>query len=120
MKVSATNELVGAEGTSFDRLSDCSSDRYECDMEGVLLQELLQARRKMGLTQVKLAEKMGTKASAVARLELALSGNPRYATPTIATLKKYAQAVECKLEIHLVSLHAFQTHLRLKKTAKTK
>lgn len=71
--------------------------------EYTLLQELLRARQKCGMTQANVAEKMGTKASAVARMELALSGNRRYATPTIATLKRYAQAVGCTLEIHLVA-----------------
>jgi hypothetical protein len=43
---------------------------------------------------------MGTKAPAVTWLETALSDNRQ--SPTISTLKKYAQAVGCKLEVHLV------------------
>ena len=72
----------------------------ELETEFILLRELLLARQKTGLTQAEVAEKMGTKAPAVTRLETALSGNRH--SPTIATLKKYAQAVNCKLEIHLV------------------
>lgn len=72
----------------------------ELDTEFSLLRELLLARQKKGLTQAEVAEKMGTKPPAVTRLETALSGNKH--SPTIATLKKYAQAVGCKLEIHLV------------------
>jgi len=72
----------------------------ELDTEFNLLRELLLARQKTGLTQAEVAEKMGTKPPAVTRLETALSGNKH--SPTIATLKKYAQAVGCKLEIHLV------------------
>lgn len=43
---------------------------------------------------------MGTKTSAVARLE-AGGGNKKH-SPSIATLQKYAQAVGCQLEIRLV------------------
>ena len=76
----------------------------ELDTEFNLLRELLLARQKTGLTQADVAEKMGTKAPAVTRLETALSGNGH--SPTIATLKKYAQAVGCKLEVHLVPVNA--------------
>ena len=70
------------------------------ETEYVLLRELLQARRDVGLTQAEVAERMGTKAPAVTRLETSLSGSRH--SPTIATLKKYAHAVGCKLEVHLV------------------
>lgn len=76
----------------------------ELDTEFSLLRELLLARQKTGLTQADVAEKMGTKAPAVTRLETALSGNGH--SPTLATLKKYAQAVGCKLEVHLVPTNA--------------
>ena len=72
----------------------------ELETEYVLLRELLQARQRAGLTQAEVAKKMGTKAPAVTRLETALSDNLQ--SPTISTLKKYAQAVGCKLEVHLV------------------
>ena len=72
----------------------------ELETEYVLLRELLQARQRAGLTQAEVAKKMGTKAPAVTRLETALSDNRQ--SPTLATLKKYAQAVGCKLEVHLV------------------
>lgn len=72
----------------------------ELETEYALLRELLLARQRAGLTQAEVAEKMGTKPPAVTRLETALSDNRH--SPTIATLKKYAQAVGCKLEVHLV------------------
>jgi len=72
----------------------------ELETEFALLREVLLARKRSGLTQAEVAEKMGTKPPAVTRLETALSDNRH--SPTIATLKKYAQAVGCKLEIHLV------------------
>jgi DNA-binding XRE family transcriptional regulator len=64
-----------------------------------LLEELLRARRRAGLTQAEVAARMGTKTTAVARLE-AGGGNQRH-SPSVATLRKYAQAVGCRVEIRL-------------------
>ena len=68
--------------------------------EFTLLHEMLLARQKVGLSQAEVAERMGTKSPAVTRLESSLS-NGRH-SPSIATLKKYAKAVNCHLEIKLV------------------
>jgi transcriptional regulator with XRE-family HTH domain len=84
--------------------SEFNTAYNELDTEFILLRELLLARQKTGLTQADVAGKMGTKAPAVTRLETALSGNGH--SPTLATLKKYAQAVGCKLEVHLVPTNA--------------
>src|SRR3954468_14336381 len=65
-----------------------------------LLDELLSARRRAGLTQAEVAAKMGTKTPAVARLE-AGGGSQRH-SPSVATLRKYAEAVGCRLEIRLL------------------
>lgn len=62
-----------------------------------LTREMLAARAKFGLTQEAVAELMGTTKSAVSRLEAA----GKHA-PSLTTLKKYAQAVGCRLEIKLV------------------
>lgn len=66
----------------------------------VILDEILSARREAGLTQAQVAERMGTKASAVARLESALVSGKH--SPSIDTLRKYAAAVGKRLEVHLV------------------
>ena len=71
--------------------------------EFTLLRELLQARQKAGLSQAEIAEKMGTKAPAVTRLESSLTSGKH--SPSISTLKKYAEALGCHLEIKLVSNH---------------
>ena len=63
-----------------------------------LTREMLAARSKFGLTQEAVAELMGTTKSAVSRLEAA----GKHA-PSLTTLKKYARAVGCRLEIKLVS-----------------
>lgn len=67
--------------------------------EFALLDELLRARRRAGLTQAQVAARMGTKTPAVARLEA--GGGSRQHSPSVATLRKYAQAVGCHLEIRL-------------------
>ena len=75
---------------------------YEAlESEFSLLRELLKARQKAGLSQAEIAERMGTKAPAVTRLESALSIGKH--SPSIATLKKYAQALGFHLEIKLVA-----------------
>jgi transcriptional regulator with XRE-family HTH domain len=67
--------------------------------EFALLDELLRARRQAGLTQAEVAARLGTKTPAVARLE-AGGGSQRH-SPSVATLRKYARAVGCRLEIRL-------------------
>jgi len=65
-----------------------------------ILDEILGARREAGLTQAQVAERMGTKASAVARLESALVSGKH--SPSIDTLRKCAAAVGKRLEVRLV------------------
>jgi DNA-binding XRE family transcriptional regulator len=69
--------------------------------EFAILDEILAARREAGLTQAQVAEKMGTKAPAVARLEASLASGKH--SPSIGTLRKYAHALGKRLEVHLVS-----------------
>lgn len=67
--------------------------------EGVLLDILLKARQEAGLTQAQVAERMGTQAPAIARLERALATGKH--SPSLATLRKYAQACGKKLSLQL-------------------
>jgi DNA-binding XRE family transcriptional regulator len=69
----------------------------ELEEEYRLTREMLAARSKFGLTQEAVAERMGTTKSAVSRLEAA----GKHA-PSLSTLKKYARAVGCRLEIKFV------------------
>jgi len=73
----------------------------EMEPEFSLLREFLRARQNAGLSQAEIAEKMGTKAPAVTRLESSLSSGKH--SPSIATLKKYAKALGCHLEIKLIA-----------------
>jgi len=74
--------------------------------EFALFDALFKARTKAGLTQAEVAERMGTKTPAVARLEA--GGGSKKHSPSIATLQKYATAVGCRLEITLVPLSQSQ------------
>src|ERR1700730_16671162 len=67
--------------------------------EFALLDELLRARQRAGLTQAEVAKRMGTMTPAIARLEG--GGGSKGHSPSVATLRKYAKAVGCSLEIQL-------------------
>ena len=60
-----------------------------------LISQLIEARNKKGITQEQLAEKVGTRQSAIARLE---AGN---VSPSIAFLEKITQALGSKLVIQV-------------------
>lgn len=67
--------------------------------EFAALEALLEARRAAGLTQAQVAERMGTTASAISRLESSLSSEKH--SPSFATLRRYAAACGKKLIISL-------------------
>lgn len=56
--------------------------------EYAALRAILSARQEAGLTQAQVAERMGTTASAVSRLEASLASENH--SPSFATLRKYA------------------------------
>jgi DNA-binding XRE family transcriptional regulator len=67
------------------------------EAEYALAHEMLSARTRAGLTQEAVANRMGTTKSAISRLE----GAGKHA-PSVASLKKYADAVGCTLKIAFV------------------
>lgn len=67
------------------------------ELEYQVADQMLMARSRAGLTQDAVAERMGTTKSAVSRLEAA----GKHA-PSLATLKRYASAVGCELQVKLV------------------
>lgn len=71
--------------------------------------ELLRARMSAGLTQTEVAEIMGTKTPAIARLES--GGGRKQHSPSLSTLRKYAEAVGCHVEIKLVQNSNNAQHL---------
>ena len=66
-------------------------------VEYAVANEMLAARARAGLTQAAVATRMRTTKSTVSRLESA----GKHA-PSLTSLKKYAEAVGCKIEIRLV------------------
>ena len=84
-----------SERQGFDSAYDSLEDEYK------LAREFLAARIEAGLTQEDVAVSMKTSKSAVSRLE---SG--RRQSPSISTLRKYAEAVGCEINIRLVKKEA--------------
>ncbi|VFM99466.1 MAG: transcriptional regulator, XRE family [Candidatus Kentron sp. G] len=72
----------------------------EMGAEFSLLRQMLEARRKAGLSQAQIADRMGTKAPSITRLESSLSNGKH--SPSLATLRRYAQAVGCELQVTFV------------------
>ena len=70
----------------------------DLEAEYALAHEMLYVRTRAGLTQEAVAYRMGTTKSAVSRLEAA----GKHA-PSMASLKKYADAVGCMLKIEFIS-----------------
>lgn len=66
--------------------------------EFALIQAMIDARVQKRVTQEELAHKIGTKQSVISRLE---SGR---ANPTVAFLKKFAAALNTRLEIRFTTL----------------
>jgi transcriptional regulator with XRE-family HTH domain len=68
--------------------------------EFTLLREMLLARENAGLSQAEIAVRMGTKAPAITRLESSLTSGKH--SPSLTTIKKYAEAVDCHVEIRFI------------------
>ena len=66
-------------------------------VEYAIANEMLAARSRAGLTQEAVANRMGTSKSTVSRLE---SGGKH--APSLSSIKRYAEAVGCKIEVRLV------------------
>jgi transcriptional regulator with XRE-family HTH domain len=67
------------------------------DEEFVLIEQLIKARLRAGLSQAQVARRMGTQAPAICRIESIDSKH----SPSIRTLQRYAAAVGCDLELSL-------------------
>jgi DNA-binding XRE family transcriptional regulator len=83
-----------SESPEFAKVWDAQAEEFEA------LDALLSARKRAGLTQAQVAERMGVRQSALARVEASLTS--RTHAPSLATLRKYAQVVGCKLELRMV------------------
>ena len=74
----------------------------DLEEEYALINEMLHARKRAGLTQEKIADRMHTTTSVVSRLESLPDPNKTQHSPSLSTLKRYAKAVNCVLEIKLI------------------
>jgi DNA-binding XRE family transcriptional regulator len=85
-------------------LKEGFSEAYDAlALEYQVAGQMLKARARAGLTQDAVAERMGTTKSAISRLESA----GKHA-PSLDTLKRYASAVGCELQVKLVRTKARQ------------
>ena len=80
--------------------ADVQKEYQALSLEFDLLRMMLRARQEAGLSQADVAERMGTKREAVARLESSLASGKH--SPSIATLQKYARAVGQRIEVRFV------------------
>lgn len=76
---------------------DFRAEYDKADAEFRLIEALVQARTRARLSQAELARRLGTTQSAIARLE---GGG---VSPTLSTLRRYAEATGTRLEINLVA-----------------
>lgn len=87
-------EKKRATDSSFKEAYDALEDEFSA------LKELLAARKDAGLTQADVAKRMGVSQPVLARIESSL-GNRKH-TPSLSTLRRYAQACGKKLVIRMV------------------
>lgn len=69
---------------------------HDLDPEFALMESMIKAREKAGITQTELAKRMGVKQPALSRLE-----RGAISKATIETLKKIADALDSRLVIKL-------------------
>jgi DNA-binding XRE family transcriptional regulator len=76
------------------------SDRFNNRPD--IITQLVHARHRKGMTQSQVATQMGTTASAVARLES--GGGKKRHSPSLRTLKMYAEAIGFNIAMTLVAV----------------
>ncbi|SCD25494.1 helix-turn-helix domain-containing protein [Brucella inopinata] len=76
--------------------SEFQKEYEKADAEFALIEALVKARTEAKMSQSDVAKSIGTTQSAIARLE---GGR---VSPSISTLRRYAEATGAKLEINLV------------------
>jgi ribosome-binding protein aMBF1 (putative translation factor) len=69
---------------------------HDLDTEFELLESMIKAREKAGVSQTELAKRIGTKQPAIARLE-----GGAFRKATVETLRKIADALDARLVIKL-------------------
>lgn len=72
----------------------------ELEEEYQMINEMIRVRKAIGVTQSSIAKRMKTTVSAVSRLESLKDKNNH--SPSLKTLKRYAHALGCVLQIKFV------------------
>ena len=85
---------------------ETSAEFNKMQPEFALLRQMLKARNTVGLSQAEVAERMGTQAPSVARLESSL-GNGKH-SPSLATLRRYAHAVGHEIQVKLIKSQSIE------------
>jgi transcriptional regulator with XRE-family HTH domain len=80
--------------------ADVKKEYDELTLEFSLLNQMLSARNNAGLNQTEVAQRMGTKQTAITRLESSLASGKL--SPSLATISKYADAVNCDIDIKFI------------------
>ncbi|SMM99846.1 DNA-binding protein, putative [uncultured Candidatus Thioglobus sp.] len=79
---------------------DVKKEYNDLTLEFSLLNQMLLARNNIGLSQTEVAKRMGTKQTAITRLESSLVSGKL--SPSLATISKYANAVNCDIDIKFI------------------
>jgi len=82
-----------------EKLSGDHKDRLSSDFN--IIDQLVKARHQAKLTQADIAASMRTTASAIARLES--GGGRKKHSPSLRTLRMYADALNCDIKMQLVA-----------------
>lgn len=80
--------------------ADVKQQYDDLKLEFNLLNQMLLARNNIGLSQTEVAKRMGTKQTAITRLESSLASGKL--SPSLATISKYANAVNCDVDIKFI------------------
>jgi transcriptional regulator with XRE-family HTH domain len=96
------------EQTNFDRYlarkrqdSEFRSRFAAADQAWDIALQLAALRQARGLTQKQVAERLGTKQQAIARLE-----DPAYAGHSLSMVRRYVEALDASLEMKIIPLEA--------------
>lgn len=96
--------------------AEVKAEYENLEEEFSLLDEFLKARAAAGITQSEVAARIGTTQSAIARLE---SGAGKH-SPSLTTLRKYAHALGCRLELKLINDARMQEGRTTRSTGRAK
>jgi DNA-binding XRE family transcriptional regulator len=99
------NTLYASQGDPLNERSDLNKILSKSDSKQAkpdIIRQLVEMRHRKGMTQSQVAIQMGTTASAVARLES--GGGKKRHSPSLRTLKLYAEAIGYNIAMMLIAL----------------